>query len=405
METLEELGLIYNWDKKRVINNKKILDTSLRDGLQDPSIRQPSLEEKIKLIDLMDSVGVDAADIGFPVNSKSHKNEVIETAKHIKEKNLGIEVCVLARTQKKDIEAAIEVSQKAQIPVEVITIVGSSKVRHFVENWNLDQVKKWIKECITLALKNNLEVNFLTEDGTRTEPGMLTDLYKYAIDLGASKVTIADTVGFATPYATKKIIELFKKDILKKNKDITLDWHGHNDRDFGTINALEAFESGADRAHVCILGIGERAGNTAMEPLLVNMKMMGMANGKNLRELPQLSMYASNIFNINIPQNMPIVGEYVHTTSVGIHASAILKARNMYREDLANTVYSGVNPQYVGLKTEIFVGPLSGRANVIYVLRKHGIEPTEEKIEKVLKHASSKNVVLKDDEVLLITKD
>jgi len=399
------MGLVHNWGSLDLSKKKgeiKILDTSLRDGLQDPSITQPKLSEKLKLVELFSKVGIDAADIGFPVSSEFHKKEVIETAKHIVKNKLGIKICVLARTQPADIKAAIEVSQKAGCPVEAITIIGSSKVRHFVEKWDYKQIKKWIKESVQTAVKNGLEVNFLTEDGTRTEPKVIKELYLLAIDSGATIVTLADTVGAANPLNAFKMVKFLKDNVIK-DKNIIIDWHGHNDRDMATTNSLWALRAGAQRAHVTVLGIGERAGNSAMEPLLFNLQMEDAIN-KNLKYLQDLTDYSSKIFKINIPNNFPGIGKSVHSTAVGIHASAIMKARNINREDLANTVYSGVDAQMFGRKTEIYIGPLSGKANALYVLPKLKIKPTEENIQKVLDYSRNKNVILKEEEIKKILK-
>lgn len=402
MESLRLEGLIHDWSKPKK-RTAETLDTSLRDGLQDPSIKQPSLEEKIKLVNLMSKIGIEAADLGFPINSECHKKEIIELAKHIRKNKLGIKVSVLARTQIPDIEAAVDVSQNAGVPVEAMVMVGSSKVRHFVENWDLDKIDKWMKDSIEFAVKNDIEVNFATEDTTRTDPETLKILFSKALEYGAKRVILADTVGAATPEATRNIVKYMKEEVIKDN-EIPIDWHGHNDRDLATANSLAAIEAGASRCHVTALGIGERAGNSSTEPYVLNIHMKGW--GKyNLEYLQEYSEQASRMFKYPIPENTPIVGKYAHTTSVGIHAAAVMKARNMNREDLANTVYSGVDPQLLGRRTEIFVGPLSGKANVNYVLQKHGIEVTEEKIKKILSYARKESAILKDETVIKITKD
>lgn len=399
MQTLEQMGLIYDWNDKTLV--KQILDTSLRDGLQDPSITQPSLTEKLKLVDLMAEVGIDAADIGFPVNSESHKKEVIEIAKHIDKNKYKINICVLARTTTEDIDAAVQVSQEAGVKVEAITIVGSSKVRHLVEKWDFDAIKIWMEKSIRHGIENGLDINFLAEDATRTSPAIIKELYSLALSLGSKRLTIADTVGAIAPTGARRITA-FVRDEIVRNRHVSIDWHGHNDRDFGTANSMASIAAGANRVHTTILGIGERAGNAALEPVLLNYNILGMDGNKNLEKLPELSEYASKIFNIPIPNNYPGVGSRVHTTAVGIHAAAIKKAREMGREDLANTVYSGVDARMFGKRTEVFIGPLSGKANVEMVLSELHIEPTQELIDKILKYARDTNSVISNDKVIEI---
>lgn len=402
MKSLKLEDLIHDWSKPKK-RTAETLDTSLRDGLQDPSIKQPSLEEKLKLVNLMSKIGIEAADIGFPINSKEHKSEIIEIAKHIRKNKLGIKISVLARTQIPDIKAAIDVSQKAGVPIEAMIMVGSSKVRHFVEEWNLKEIDKWMKDSIDFAVKNDIEVNFATEDSTRTDPETLKTLFSKALEHGAKRVILADTVGASTPEATKNIVKYLKKEVIK-NTGVPVDWHGHNDRDLATANSLAAIKAGASRCHVTALGIGERAGNSPTESYALNIHMKGWGN-YNLEYLQEYSEQAAKMFRYPIPENTPVVGKYAHTTSVGIHAAAVVKARDMAREDLANTVYSGVDPQLLGRRTEIFVGPLSGKANVNYILQKHKIEVTEEKIKKILSYARKESVILKDETVIKITKD
>lgn len=395
---LIERGLIYNWssDWKLAWSDPVIHCDTLRDGTQDVDIRQPNRSERLRYVEMLAEVGVQEANIGFPVSSVPHLEDVVATAEHIRDNSIPLDIHVLARTQEPDIKAAIEVSQRAGVPVRAVTILGSSKVRQLVESWDKANMKKWITESIKLATSNGVTVNFLTEDGTRTHPEILKELYLHALDAGAERVTLADTVGAIDTFGTRKLVRYMREVI---GNEIHLQWHGHNDRGLGVANALVAFEEGANGAHVSILGIGERAGNVNMAELLVNLVIGGFAEF-DMKALFDLSSYSSKVFETQILPGAPVVGEHVYDTSVGMHAAAIVKARKMKETVLANNVYNGVDPGYVGKVPTIYVGPLSGKANVLAVCEDLGITPSEEIVDVLLNHVRDRNFIMKHEEVL-----
>lgn len=396
--------LVNDWGNYDFGNRKiSVLDTTLRDGLQGAQIKKhPTLSEKIFFLHACEELGIDAIEIGFPISSEEHKNKIIALAKDAKNNNLKIKLSCMARTVVKDVEAVIDVSQKAGVPLTVNLLVGSSRLRRLVEDWDKKEIVKWIEQSIKTANKYNLPVEFLTEDTTRSHTTSLETFYTTALNNGVKRIWICDTVGIATPNSTKKITQYFIKHIIR-DKKIGLDWHGHDDRGLSVANSLAAAEVGADRIQGTALGVGERAGNAPLEQVIINLALSG--NKKyNLKKLLEYSTIASKMFGIPIRDNYPGIGNFVHSTAVGMHAAAILKARKMRRKDLEGIVYSPFHPEIFDRELEILVGPMSGVSNVIWNLEKLGIEVTDDLIEKILLVAKRENRFLKSFDLKKISK-
>src|SRR4029077_12029083 len=169
-----------------------------------------------------------------------------------------------ARTVIADIEPIVRISQEIGIPIGAATFIGSSPIRQYAEDWTVDRILKSTAEAVSFAVKQGLPVMYVTEDTTRARPETLKQLYGTAIDCGATRICLADTVGHATPEGVKALIDFVKKQIVKK-QDVKVDWHGHRDRGMGLANCLAAIEAGADRIHGTALGVGERVGNAEMD--------------------------------------------------------------------------------------------------------------------------------------------
>lgn len=392
-------NLIHEWGGYDFGNRPiTVFDTTLRDGLQSAQIRRlPQISEKIAFLTACHEVGIDAIEIGFPIASSSHKQDLIALAKHAKNNKYPMLLSCLSRTIVSDVEAIVDVSQKAGTEMTVNLLVGSSKIRHFVENWTLGGIKKWIEDCICIAYTNNLPVEFVTEDTTRSEKETLKFLYSIAINKGVKRIWIADTVGEATPSASKNITTFFKKKIIGRKK-IGLDWHGHDDKGLGVANALAALEAGADRIQATALGIGERAGNTAMEQIIINLQL-AHAGHYNLKKLSDYSRLASEMIGVPIRDNYPGIGALVHATAAGMHAAAIVKARRLKRKDLEGVVYSPFHPEMFGRDIEILIGPMSGNANVEWNLEKLGLKKDKTIIAKILTMAKSENRFIGIEEI------
>jgi 2-isopropylmalate synthase len=240
---------------------------------------------------------------------------------------------------------------------------------------------------------------FVTEDTTRAPADVLRRVYTTAIEAGAHRICLADTVGHATPWGVNALVSFACEIVADSGEDIKIDWHGHRDRNLGVINSLAALSAGATRVHACGLGIGERVGNTPMDALLVNLKLLGWLD-VDLHSLPAYCEAISKATDTPVPHNTPAVGKDAFETGTGVHAAAVLKAMRTGDTWLANRIYSGVPADELGREQEITVGPMSGKANAVAWLSKRGHPCDEATVDKVLAAAKSSDHVLCEDEIL-----
>jgi 2-isopropylmalate synthase len=376
-------------------------DETLRDGLQSPSVRSPSIEKKLAVLHLMEALGIDSADIGLPGAGPHVVAAVERLAREIVASRMKIRPNCAARTVSADILPIVEISQRVGIPIEVACFIGSSPIRQYAEDWDLDRMLRLTEDAVSLAVHEGLPVMYVTEDTTRAHPDHVRRLYTAAIRAGASRVCVCDTVGHATPNGVRNLIRFVWGVIDEVNPDVKIDWHGHQDRGLGVTNALWALEAGAHRVHACALGIGERVGNTPMDQLLVNLQLLGWIS----RDLSRLADYCgavSDATGVRIPANYPIVGQDAFRTGTGVHAAAIIKARKKGDEWLADRVYSGVPAAMVGRSQTIEVGPMSGLSNVQCWLETHGVEARPELVEAVFRRAKESDQILTDEEILAV---
>lgn len=396
--------LVYDWntiEPALVHPNRHIGfdDETLRDGLQSPSVREPSVEQKIELLHLMDALGIDTADIGLPGAGATHAAGVELMAREIAEKKLKIRPNCAARTHRNDILPIVEISQRVGIPIEACTFIGSSAIRFFAEDWTLDKLLKLTEEAVTFAVSEGVPVMYVTEDTTRANPETIRALYTTAIQCGAKALCVCDTVGHSTPDGARSVVRFVKSIIEEQGGGIRLDWHGHQDRGLGVINSIAAIQGGADQVHGSALGIGERVGNTPMDTLLVNLKLMGWIQN-DLSRLGEYCKTASRACGWTIPYNYPVFGRDAFRTATGVHAAAVIKSYRKGESKLADLVYSGVPAGEFGLEQVVEIGPMSGKSNVIYWLEKRGIEPSEERVGRIYERAKQASAVLADDEIM-----
>jgi isopropylmalate/homocitrate/citramalate synthase len=293
--------LVYDWntiDQALVAPNRHIGfdDETLRDGLQSPSVSEPPIEQKIELLHLMNALGIDTADIGLPGAGGTHAAGVELLAREIVEQKLAIRPNCAARTHRNDILPIVEISQRAGIPIEACTFIGSSAIRFFAEDWTLEKLLQLTEEAVTFAVSEGVPVMYVTEDTTRAHPETIRALYTTAIRCGAKAVCVCDTVGHSTPDGAHSVVSFVKKIIEEQGGGIRLDWHGHQDRGLGVINSIAAIQAGADQVHGSALGMGERVGNTPMDQLLVNLKLMGWIDN-DLSRLGEYCTLASKACN------------------------------------------------------------------------------------------------------------
>ncbi|MBA3514801.1 MAG: 2-isopropylmalate synthase [Pyrinomonadaceae bacterium] len=396
--------LVYDWnniDPVIKVPNRHIGfdDETLRDGLQSPSVCEPTVEKKIELLHLMNALRIDTADIGLPGAGGTHAAGVERMAREIVDKKLKIRPNCAARTHRNDIIPIVEISQRAGILIEACTFIGSSSVRFFAEDWTLERLLEMTEDAVTFAVKEGVPVMYVTEDTTRADPETLRALYTTAIRCGAKAVCVCDTVGHSTPDGARAVVRFVKNIIEEQGGNVRLDWHGHQDRGLGVINSIAAIEGGADQVHGSALGMGERVGNTPMDQLLVNLKLMGWIDN-DLARLGEYCEVASSACNWTIPFNYPVFGRDAFRTATGVHAAAVIKSYRKGDRALADLVYSGVPAGQFGLEQVIEIGPMSGRSNVIYWLEKRGIEPSDERVNRIFEHAKRSSAVLAADEIL-----
>ncbi len=400
--------LIYDWNRaggavQPSRGRVEIDDETLRDGLQSPSVKSPSIDQKIRILHLMEALGIDSADIGLPGAGPHVVDTVTRLAQEIVRGKLKIRPNCAARTVAADIVPIIEISQKVGIPIEVSCFIGSSPIRQYAEDWDFDRMLRMSEDAVSMAVREGLPVMYVTEDTTRAHPDHVRRMYTTAIRAGAGRVCVCDTVGHATPNGVRNLVAFVSKVVDEVNPEVKVDWHGHQDRGLGVTNALWALEAGAHRVHACALGIGERVGNTPMDQLLVNLQLLGWID----RDLTRLNDYCaavSEATGVPIPDNYPIVGRDAFRTGTGVHAAAIIKARKKGDEWLSDRVYSGVPASMVGRHQVIEVGPMCGLSNVQCWLENHGLEPRADLVDAIFRAAKESDHVLEDAEVLEVVQ-
>src|SRR5256885_504622 len=248
------------------------------DGPQAPSVKEASVGEKLKSLRLLGAVGMGVVDIGLPGAGPRAVADVEMLAREIATCGLKIRPNCAARTHENDIRPVAEISQRAGIPIDVACFLGSSPIRRFTENWTDDFLLRTTENAVSYAKSLGLEVMYVTEDTSRCDPETVKRLYSTAINYGATAIVICDTVGHATPSGVQALIRFVLDEVVKPSgQKVRVDWHGHSDRGLAVANSLAALAAGADCVHGTALGIGERVGNTQIDQILVNLKLMGVA--------------------------------------------------------------------------------------------------------------------------------
>ena len=399
---MDDRELIYDWndagERWDHPGHVELDDETLRDGLQSPSVVSPPIEEKLRILHLMDRLGIDTADIGLPGAGPHVVDDVTRLAREIRDARLRVKANCAARTLRQDITPVIEISQQVGLEIEVCTFIGSSPIRQYAENWTLELMLRHTEDAVTFAVSHGLPVMYVTEDTVRAHPATLRQLFLTAIRCGATRLCLCDTVGHATPAGAANLVRFAREIVLESGTDVGLDWHGHSDRGLAVINTIAALRAGATRLHGCAIGIGERVGNTPMDQLLINLRLLGWIDN-DLSALAEYCDVVSRATGVPIPPNYPAVGRDAFRTGTGVHAAAVIKALRKGQDWLADRVYSGVPAGLIGRHQEIEIGPMSGESNVIYWLEKNGMEPTPTRVQAVFQLAKGVNRVLTADEI------
>jgi isopropylmalate/homocitrate/citramalate synthase len=397
--------LIYDWNRvagsEFALGRQPMLDDeTLRDGLQSPSVLDPPIEKKLQILHLMEDLGIDSADLGLPGAGPRAKSDVLRLAQEIASCRMRIRPNCAARTAEADIRPIADIVQAAGIEIEVAAFLGSSPIRQYAEDWTFDFLLRTTEHAVQFARSLGLPVMYVTEDTTRAQPEAIRRLYTAAIECGARAIVVCDTVGHVTPAGVEALLRFIREEVVRPaGEKIRVDWHGHSDRGLAVANSLAALAAGADQVHATALGIGERVGNTPMDQMLVNLKLMG-AIVRDLRSLREYCEVVSAAVGVPIPPNYPVVGEDAFRTATGVHAAAVIKAFRKNDIELANQVYSGVPSHWFGIDQKIEIGPMSGKSNIIYWLEKRGVTPTDDLVDRIFTRAKQASRVLTDDEVL-----
>jgi isopropylmalate/homocitrate/citramalate synthase len=400
--------LIYDWNNVPGAEFKPagqvlLTDETLRDGLQSPSVRDPGIDEKIEILHLMEDLGINHLDLGLPGAGPRAVADVERLAREIVSCRLKIKGNCAARTHQNDIRPVAEIQDRVGLPLEVAAFIGSSPIRRYTENWTEDFLLTTTETAVKYARSLGLEVMYVTEDTSRCDPETIKRLYKTAIECGARAIVVCDTCGHVTPTGVMALIRFVRDEVVKPSGEkIRIDWHGHCDRGLAVANSLAALAAGADCVHGCAIGLGERVGNTQIDQMLVNLKLMGVKPWKDqdLSKLKDYCQKVSRATGVPIPKNYPVFGEDAFRTATGVHAAAVIKAFRKGDLELANAVYSGVPAHLFGLEQIIEIGPMSGKSNVIFWLERHGLPPSDDVVERIFARAKQSDRCLTDSEIM-----
>lgn len=398
-------NIIFDWNQGNrhspPLRKVELFDETLRDGIQCPSITDPPIEKKLEILRLLDSIGVDEADIALPGAGKRAVEDCTTMVEMIRDEGLSIRPAAAARTHPNDIRPIIEISEKTGVPIEVYAFLGSSPIRLFTEGWDEDRLEKMTRTATRMTKDAGIPFAFVTEDTIRSHPKTLDRLFRAAIEEGADRLCLCDTVGHATPDGVFNLIHYTKNIIQSMGTDTKIDWHGHSDRGLGLVNALYAIEAGADRVHGTILGIGERVGNVQLDLLMMNMKLQGVLD-TDLSPMSELVELVSEAMEWPVPVSYPVFGQDAFRTGTGVHAAAVVKALKKGDPLLADLIYSGVPASWFGREQEIEVGPMSGNSNILYWLHKNGYQGTDDEVAKIRHAAKNTNRLLSNAELMAL---
>jgi len=403
-----EAEIVYDWNKLDVrapltAGPVEFFDETLRDGIQSPSVTDPGIDDKLELLHLMNSLGITAADVSLPGAGRRAVEDTVTMCEEIVRSRMELAPACAARTVVRDVEPIAEVSQKVGIPIEVYAFIGSSPIRQYAEDWDLDRMLRTSSDAIDFAVKHDLPVVYVPEDTTRSAPATGDRLFRSGRDHGASALCLCDTVGHATPDGVRRLIHWTRDLIRGMGVDVRIEWHGHNDRGLAVVNSIFAAEYGAKRIHGTGLGVGERVGNAALDQIMLNMKLLGAAHN----DLSNLLLYCQSVSRacrVPIPYNYPLAGADAFRTATGVHAAAIIKADQKGDAWLADRIYSGVPASEFGKEQEIEIGHYSGLSNVRYWLEHRRLPVDDALVEAIFARAKKSNRVLTEDEVMAIVR-
>ena len=400
--------LIHDWNTfagAEIPSGRRVAlnDETLRDGLQNPSVHDPSIGEKIEILHLMESLGIDTVNIGLPGAGPRAYADTEALAREIVQSRMKIRPNCAARTLKNDIQPIIEISERVGMPLEAATFLGSSPIRRLVEDWTVDHLQRTTEDAVKFAVVGRLagDVRHGRHDSHRP-----FDSDHALLDGHSGRCSRNRAVRYGGPRDSSRRVQSCEirdrrsREAVRRNDPRGLA-RAQRSRASAVANSLAAIAAGADQVHAAALALGERVGNTPMELMLVNLRLLGLID-HDLSKLKQYSETVSKATHTAIPPNYPVVGRDAFRTATGVHAAAIVKAYKKGDEELANSIYSGVPSHHFGLEQIIEVGPLSGRSNVIYWLEKRGFAATDELVDRIFDAAKKAERIFSEEELLVL---
>ncbi len=368
----------------------RIFDTTLRDGEQTPGVSLTP-DEKVEIAVNLNNIGVDVIEAGFPVSSRGEQ----EAIKKITSLNMEAEICGLARAVKKDIDVAIDCGVDS-----IHTFIATSPLhRKYKLKMDKEEIIGKAVDAIEYIKEHGVKVEFSAEDATRTELDYLIEVYKNAVDAGADRINVPDTVGVMIPRAMEYLIRELKKEI-----NVPISVHCHNDFGLAVANSLGAVEGGAEQIHCTINGLGERAGNASLEEAVMSLKMIyGIETSIKTEKLTEISNLVSKLTGIKTQPNKAVVGENSFAHESGIHAHGVLAHA---------LTYEPIPPEIVGQKRKIILGKHTGTHAIQSKLKELGFEVgeniSEEQFKEIItriKDIGDKGKMITDADVIAIVED
>ena len=353
-------------------NTIKIFDTTLRDGEQVPGCKLET-SQKLTIAKKLDSLGVDIIEAGFPVSSPGDFNSVVEISKVVK----NASVCGLTRAVQNDIDVAVKALKHAKNP-RIHTGIGTSD-SHIKHKFNStrDKILERAVEAVKYSKKYVDDVEFYAEDAGRTDNDFLALVCEKVIDAGATVLNIPDTTGYCLPYEYGKKISYLMNNVKNIDK-ATISCHCHNDLGLATANSIEGVINGARQIECTINGIGERAGNTSLEEVVMILKQheeLNLDTNINTKLLLETSKMVSDLMGMIVQPNKAIVGANAFAHSSGIHQDGVIKKRETYEI---------IDPKDVGVnESSIVLTARSGRAALAYRAKNIGFDLTKIQLDKV----------------------
>lgn len=407
---MDEQQLIYDWNvngptESPPMRAVELHDETIRDGIQCPSVKDPDIDAKLAHLRYLHRLGVSSCDLALPGAGARATEDCQRMVELIRDEGLTVRPAAAGRTHPNDIRPILEISEATGVPVEAMMFLGTSPIRMYAEGWDEQRLETLTRTAVKMAVEGGIPASFVTEDTVRTPPDTLRRLFVAAVEEGADRLVLCDTVGHSTPNGVFNLvhwtIQLVEE--LGVRDTVRVDWHGHSDRGLSLVNALYAVEAGADRVHGTILGVGERVGNTPLDLLLVNLKLLGAWEG-DLVALGEHVDLISAATDVPIPVNYPVFGADAFRTGTGVHAAAVIKAHDKGDHWLADRIYSGVPAGWFGRRQEIEVGHQSGLSNVRFWLSARGLPTDDDLVQAIFRKAKSGSELLSDEQVLDVVR-